>query len=180
MSSTVPCDSSPLEARSLSLSQQKKNKHNIFSFNILYGPQNLISYFCCSGSFGSVHNICCCMGSALMLSRKWKDTCVIINMDIMQLPTILLRFAQLSFCKCEALLLSSFITIYILLFFLMLSSLFFVEMISCFLLYNFMLHCSVQLFYKYTYSSYSQWTNWRTYADLLVPFFHLFHRYNLV
>uniref|UniRef100_A0A0A9HWG4 Ethanolaminephosphotransferase n=1 Tax=Arundo donax TaxID=35708 RepID=A0A0A9HWG4_ARUDO len=39
-----------------------------------------------------------------------------------------------------------------------------------------MVCCSVQLFYKYTYSSYSQWTNRRPNADLLVPFFHLFHR----
>lgn len=51
----------------------------------------------------------------------------------MQLPTILLRFAQLSFCKCKTLLLSSFTTIY---FVVSLDTFFsiFVEMISYFLL----------------------------------------------
>jgi hypothetical protein len=53
-----------------------------------------------------------------MLSES-EDTCVIKNGDILHLPTTLLRFAQLGFCKCKALHFSSFIGSYFLLFIMM-------------------------------------------------------------
>ncbi|PUZ73758.1 hypothetical protein GQ55_1G013300 [Panicum hallii var. hallii] len=63
-----------------------------------------------------------------MLSES-EDTCVIKNGDILHLPTTLLRFAQLGFCKCKALHFSSFISSYFLLFIMIPSFLIFAAMV---------------------------------------------------
>ena len=80
------------------------------------------------GWFGLVHNICCNVGSASMLSES-EDTRVIKNRDILHLPTTLLRFAQFGFCRCKALHFSCFISTYFLLFIMVPSFLIFIAMV---------------------------------------------------